>query len=59
MRYDTSPKSVMKPPNVAHTMLKFVSARVGIVSYSFFDEPALLLYGIFFSAKLDDPFSYP
>jgi hypothetical protein len=30
-RYDTRPNTVMKPPSVAHTMLKFVMARIGMV----------------------------
>jgi hypothetical protein len=30
-RYDTRPKTVMNPPSVAHTMLKFVRARIGII----------------------------
>lgn len=29
-RYETRPKIVMKPPSTAQTMLKFVTARVGI-----------------------------
>jgi hypothetical protein len=29
-RYDTSPNRVMKPPSVAHTIVKLVSTRVGM-----------------------------
>ncbi len=31
-RYDTNPNRVMNPPSTEHTMLKFVTASVGIVS---------------------------
>jgi hypothetical protein len=30
-RYETRPKAAMNPPNVAQTMLKLTTARVGIL----------------------------
>lgn len=38
-RYETSPKTVMKPPSVAQTMLKSTTAKVGIAIYAWLKGP--------------------